>query len=108
MQEEQLYCGGRYRVTTVSSEMKMSHWVEAPLVERVPGAATVLDLTDTLWDLCAVREERDVLVLVMRKYPGAAPNVEVRILPAHDRFAFGGKVLAQDELMSALQAYPSQ
>jgi hypothetical protein len=47
----------------------MSHWINAPVVERVSDGAALLDLSEDVWDLCDVGEEGDSLVLVIRKYP---------------------------------------
>jgi hypothetical protein len=100
------YCGGRYRVRTIQSEMKMSHWIDAPVVERVSDEAVVLDLSDDVWDLCRVDEEGEVLVLVMRKYPGLTQGVEVRILPEGDRYTIAGTTVTCDELLATLRSLP--
>ena len=105
-QERGRFCGGRYRVTTAASEMKMSHWIDAPVVERLDLGTTVLDLSDDPWDLARVAEDGDDLVLVMTKYPGRTRGVEVRILAGVDRYAIGGRVVSQEELMATLRALP--
>ena len=91
---------------TVPAEMRMSHWINAPVVEHVSDGAVLLDLSEDVWDLCDVGEEGDTLVLVIRKYPGHTNGVEVRILPEPDRYQIGGKVRTWEELMSALRALP--
>lgn len=106
MAEQRTYCNGRYRVRTVSTEMRMSHWVNAPVVEHASDGSTLLDLSKELWDLWEIGEEGDILVLVMRKYPGRTNGVEVRILPESDRYQLGGKVRTREELMAALRAFP--
>ena len=106
MDEQRTYCSGRYRVRTIPAEMRMSHWIDAPVVERVSDGAVLLDLSEDVWDLCDVGEDGDTLVLVIRKYPGRTNGVEVRILPEPDRYEIGGKVRTQEELMSALRALP--
>ena len=106
MDEQRTYCGGRYRVRTVPAEMRMSHWINAPVVERVADGTTLLDLSEDVWDLCDVSEDRDTLVLVIRKYPGYTNGVEVRILPEPDRYEIGGSVTTREGLMSALRALP--
>jgi hypothetical protein len=106
MDEQPTYCGGQYRVRTVAAEMRMSHWINAPVVERVADGAMLLDLSEDVWDLCDVGEDGDTLVLVMRKYPGYTNGIEVRILPELDRYEIGGSVRTREELMSALRALP--
>ena len=106
MDEQRTYCNGRYRVRTVPAEMKMSHWINAPVVERVSDGTALLDLSEDVWDLSDVGEDGDILVLVIRKYPGRTNGVKVRILPEPDRYEMGGKVRTREELMSALRALP--
>lgn len=84
----------------------MSHWIAAPVVERVADGAALLDLSEDVWDLCEVGEAGDTLVLVMRKYPGNTSGVEVRILPEPDRFELTGRVITRAELLAALRAMP--
>ena len=106
MDDQRTYCSGRYRVRTILTEMRMSHWINAPVVERVSDGITLLDLSEDVWDLCDVGEEGDTLVLVLRKYPGRTNGVEVRILPELDRYELGGSVRTGTELMLALRALP--
>ena len=105
-EEQRTYCGGRYRVRTIPVEMRMSHSLNAPIVERVGDGAAPLDLSGDLWDLTDFREAGDTLILVMLKYPGLTSGVEVRILPEPGRFELAGCVLTHDELLAALRAFP--
>jgi len=100
-----IFCAGRYRVKTVSFEMRMSHWVDAPVVERAEDGATILDLSQDVWDVEGIEEDGDVLVLVMRKYPGLTNGVKVRILPEPDRFALAGEIVSREALISKLKEF---
>lgn len=106
MNTEPTYCGGRYRVRTVDVEMRMSHWLRAPVVERASDGAPLLDLSGELMDLCAVSEAGGVLVLLLRKYPGRTNDVVVRLLPEPERFELTGRVHTAAELIAALRALP--
>jgi hypothetical protein len=106
MDEQRTYCSGRYRVRTIPAEMRMSHWIAAPVVERVSDGVVLLDLSEDVWDVSDVAEEGDTLVLVIRKYPGRTNGVEVHILPEPDRYEIGGSVSTREELMAALRALP--
>jgi hypothetical protein len=106
MDEQQIYCNGRYRVRTIPVEMRMSHWINAPLVERASDGAVLLDLSEDVWDLAEVREDDDTLVLVMRKYPGRTNDIEVRLLPKPGQYELEGTVRTREELLSALRALP--
>lgn len=100
-----IFCNGRYRVTTVSCEMKMSHWLDAPVITRVEDGAIILDLSQDIWDMEEVREEGDVLVLLMRKYPGLTNGVEVRIFPDDDSFSIAGQNITRQELIAELSHF---
>jgi hypothetical protein len=106
MDEWRTYCGGRFRVRTILAELRMSHWINAPVVERVSDGATLLDLSDDLWDLCAVGEEGDTLLLVMRKYPGRTNDIVIRLSAEPERYEFEGQVRTREELMAALRSLP--
>ena len=104
MEVNRTVCDGRYLLVTTSFEMRMSHWVDAPAVRNASTGATVLDLSSSLWDLWSYREEAGDLVLVLRKYPGTSPPVEVRVLPEGDAFRLGADTLTRAELLSRLDA----
>ncbi|MBV9865795.1 MAG: hypothetical protein JO316_10615 [Abitibacteriaceae bacterium] len=105
-----IFCNGRYRVSTVSSEMRMSHWIDAPIVTRVEDGSSILDLSQEIWDLQDTREEGEVLVLIIRKYPGLTNGVEVSILPELGSFLIADsnarRNVTREELMAKLSEYP--
>ncbi|MBP8253050.1 MAG: hypothetical protein KAX40_11855 [Herpetosiphon sp.] len=102
----EIFCHGRYHVQTIAVEMRMSHWINAPIVVRISDGAVMLDLSDDVWDLCQVNEAGDTLVLVMRKYSGRTNKIELGIFPELNRYSLQGEVKTQEELLLALQAYP--
>ena len=105
MQNESTYLNGRLKIITSPREMKMSHWVYAPRVVDVRQGSIILDLTDSLWDLRRVVESENNITLVIRKYPGSAPESNLQINPDEPAFLFNGKPLSASALAAELDRY---
>jgi len=72
---------GKYVVTLVAEEMRMSHWLDLPILSAVEGMQRLLDLSDSLWSADSViwSDDSGRVSLEMRRYPGDAPGVSVEI-----------------------------
>jgi len=72
---------GQYAVMLVAEEMRMSHWLDLPILYEVEGKRRLLDLSDSLWsaDSVAWSDDSRRVSLAMRRYPGDAPGVSVEI-----------------------------
>jgi len=72
---------GTYTVFLMPIEMRMSHWLEQPLIVETATNRTILDLTGILWSADMVRWSDDSarVTLAMRRYPGDAPGATVTI-----------------------------
>ena len=105
MNVDALYCSGRYRVRTFTVEMRMSHWLDAPSVTRATDGGVVLELSEDIWDLQDVQEEGEILLLVLRKYPGRTNGVQVRVLSPSPAFSLNGKVVTGPELTVMLAEF---
>jgi len=103
--EERLYCDGKYRIQIRSYEMRMSHWVDGPLVQRCRDNHTIIDCSDNLWHLDCAEEAGDELILSMRKYDGHRGSVEVRILDGGNEFSFQGERMTHARLLEKLDAF---
>lgn len=75
MDQTETYWGGEIEISVEPHEMRMSHWVYAPKVIDVSARRVLFDLTGKLWDLTAVTETEDSLLLRLRKYPGDRTEV---------------------------------
>jgi hypothetical protein len=65
----------------VAEEMRMSHWLDLPILIETEGEKRLLDLSDSLWsaDRVTWSDDSGRVSLEMRRYPGDAPSVSVEI-----------------------------
>src|SRR5215468_9556663 len=96
--EEKLFCNGKYKIRINAYEMRMSHWVEGPLIQRVSDNHIILDCSGNLWSLDEVEEDGDNLILTMRKYDGHRGSVEIRINEGKE-FLFQGEKMSHATLV---------
>lgn len=85
-----LFHNGRYRLDTVPREMRMSHWVHAPLLIDTETAEVLLDLRDGLWDLRGAKEEGRAILLTLAHYPDGNKEYELLLYPDAGTMAVGG------------------
>ncbi len=98
-----LYCNDRLRLQTFQSEMRMSHWIDAPRVLREADQTYLLDLADGLWHLVEAHDDRDELVLTLQKYPDASVNHELRIRASDERCRFDGESMTLETTRERLR-----
>ncbi len=102
---------GRYTVDVNSIEMRMSHWVDRPFILDEYTHEMVLDFGDCLWSVDQARWSDDStrVTLVLRRYPGNIPGVEVdvdipkQVVEIHYPDTVGQATFAT--LMNALESY---
>ena len=72
---------GRYRVAFSVYEMRMSHWVETPVIINSASGKPLLDLCTSDWsaDTTAWRTDSQAVTFELRRYPGDAPDVTVTV-----------------------------
>lgn len=80
-QQRSMSPDGRFQLVLVLDEMRMSHWLEQPVLTEGATGETLLDLTDSLWsvDRAAWSDDSRYLTLEMRRYPGDVPDVTVEL-----------------------------
>ena len=105
MDEVSTYFGGQIKITVVPREMRMSHWVYAPKIEEVTTNNVLLDLTGDLWDLVGAKEEKEVLTLALRKYPGGAEGVSISVRKGESLLYLKGKAYEGAGLKKELDSY---
>lgn len=67
---------GRHRVAFSAQEVRMSHWIESPVVMRTGERRPLLDLTSSDWSADEARWlDASRLSMALRRYPGDAPGV---------------------------------
>lgn len=103
--EDRLYCKDKYKIVINSYEMRMSHWVDGPHIQRVSDNQTLLDCSNNLWSLDEVKEDGEDLVLSMRKYDGHRGSVEVRIIDGGKEYFFQGEKMSHAKLMDKMEQF---
>jgi hypothetical protein len=68
---------GRWVVEFNTFEMRMSHWVQAPILKECATGNVLLDLSDLVWSADEVSwdDASRWVTLGMRRYPGNLPSV---------------------------------
>ena len=103
--EDKLYCNGKYKIQINSYEMRMSHSVDGPHVQRTNDGHTILDCSNNLWHLDEVLEDGDDLILSMRKYDGHSGSVEVRIVDGGKEFLFQDTKMSYADLVEKMENF---
>ncbi len=67
-----LLCNNLIQLTITGLEMRMSHWIEAPVFKWRSGPKTSLDLSQGGWHLENYADRGDRLDVVLVQYPDAS------------------------------------
>ncbi len=103
MCETTFHCNGRLAITVEPREMRMSHWLYAPLVVDQQRQQTLLDLSDSQWDLISTSEESDNgIKLLLRRYPGDKPAVSLSVNLDDGMLRLDGRCVDSSGLEAAL------
>ncbi|MDL5594037.1 hypothetical protein QS468_15075 [Bacillus subtilis] len=104
MSETTFHCNGRLAIKVEPREMRMSHWLYAPLVVDQQRQQTLLDLSASQWDLISSEETADGIDLLLRKYPGDMPAVTLSISLADGALRLEGRRVDSSGLEAALDS----
>lgn len=105
MSETTLHCNGRLAITVEPREMRMSHWLYAPRVVDQQRQQTLLDLSDSLWDLMSTTDETaSGIDLLLRKYPGDKPAVTLNVSLDDGQLCVAGRRVDPSRLEAALDS----
>ena len=108
---EKLSPDGRFAVGFNHFEMRMSHWVDAPVLFEVENQRVLLDLRGTFWSADRVEWVPDgpSVTLNLRRYPGDKPGATlvVYLLSGEAEALAVGTIahLALAEVENWLEAY---
>lgn len=67
--EVYLLNNNRFTLSTISQEMRMSHWVDTPVITNNQTQEIILDLSNTSWHLLKWKETAFGTVMTLAKYP---------------------------------------
>ena len=105
MSETTVHCDGRIAITVEPREMRMSHWLYAPLVVDQQRQQVLLDLSDSVWDLIGTAQETvSGIDLLLRKYPGDRASVTVSIDLDGGVIRVGERLIESAHLLAALDS----
>ncbi|WP_207864008.1 hypothetical protein [Pseudomonas sp. 58(2021)] len=103
MSETTFHCNGRLAITVEPREMRMSHWLYAPLVVDQHRQQTLLDLSGSQWDLISTTNETaGAIDLLLRKYPGDKPTLILNVNLDDGRLRLDGRCVDPSGLEAAL------
>ncbi|MGF1769185.1 hypothetical protein L4D06_17620 [Enterovibrio makurazakiensis] len=75
------FLSGKYRLSTTPHEMRMSHWVYAPVIIDIETNEIILNLEGNIWDLRSAGESQDSIILKLSRYPDGVTEYTVEIIP---------------------------
>lgn len=104
MSTEQYFHMGKFKLETIPHEMKMSHWVYAPVLINTESNVAVLDLTGNVWDFRSATESTDSITLLLARYPDGSKEYEIRLYPSKGEATINGKLTQIQAISEALDA----
>ena len=102
MSSDKFFCSGRYRLRTVPHEMKMSHWVYAPVLSDEREGHNILDLSNGAWDLIEATEDENKIILSMARYPDSNDKHQITLLLTESLVMVSGKAYPISETKRVL------
>jgi hypothetical protein len=98
---------GAFYVLTADHEVRMSHWISSASLHAASPDALLTDVGGSGWSADRIEwgDGGRAVTLSLRRYPGDAPSVEVRLFPADRVAEVDGRSLAFAELSSALEDF---
>ncbi|MCL1038276.1 hypothetical protein L2750_14140 [Shewanella submarina] len=102
--EEEIILGD-FLILTRPHEVRMSHWIYAPVVTHRQNGRLLLDLSRSQWDFIEACENSGKLVLYLRPYgQNQHPNrVELLLCPDTDTIILNGQRFPASSAREALQ-----
>ena len=103
MELEQYFHQGRIKLEIIPHEMKMSHWVYAPVLTDTKLNKCILNLTNKVWDLESVKETEHSIMLLLKKYSKELRQYELEIFIDKNEASINGTVISISEIEASLQ-----
>ncbi|MBU0955075.1 MAG: hypothetical protein KKI09_06580 [Spirochaetes bacterium] len=101
--EASLLCNQALALHTVRMEMRMSHWIEAPVLQWRYGAKTRIDLSGSLWHLDGYEDKGDTLDLILMRYPQGSQRILARIVVAERAVLYNGQRYSASEFENMMR-----
>jgi hypothetical protein len=81
MNTDKFFLNGRYRLEIIPHEMRMSLWVDAPLITDTQTNTAILDLRDSIWSLRGTSATLDSITLTLARYPDGNKEYKLCVYP---------------------------
>ena len=104
MNTEQYFQKGKFKLETIPHEMKMSHWVYAPVLIDVESNTKIIDLIGNIWDFRSATESGDSIAIILARYPDGDKEYELKLCPAKGEASINGKLTKISSVVKALDA----
>ena len=98
MEPEQYFHQGRFKLDVIPHEMKMSHWVYAPVLTDTLSNHCYFNLTNKVWDLISVKETEFAVTLLIEKYSEDQAQYEVQIFIDNNEALINGSAISIFEI----------
>ncbi|ACA87230.1 conserved hypothetical protein [Shewanella woodyi ATCC 51908] len=102
MNDEQYFLDGKFMLKSVPHEIKMSHWIDAPVLIDTKSNNTVLDLTGGVWDLKSVFSSTDSITIILARYPNRENDLELILFPLKGVATINGKSISITDIREFL------
>ncbi|WP_396586615.1 hypothetical protein [Bermanella sp. R86510] len=104
MNTEQYFHKGKFKLETIPHEMRMSHWVYAPVLIDVETNTKVIDLIGNIWDFRSATESSESITIILARYPDGAKEYELKLYPAKGEASINGKLTKISSVVKVLDA----
>lgn len=104
MSADQYFLKGKYKLSTIPHEMRMSHWVYAPILVSTETNEIILSLEGNVWDLRSAREVRDSIILKLARYPDGKKEYELELAPLAETAKISGVAHPLAKVVEVLDA----
>ena len=104
MSTEKYFHKGKFKLELIPHDMKMSHWVYAPVLMDTESNTKVLDLSGKSWDFRSASESSDSITLMLARYPDGKKEYEVKLYLSTGEANVNGKLTQIKGVNEALDA----
>lgn len=104
MSTEQYFHKGKFKLETIPHEMRMSHWVYAPVLMDVESNTKIIDLIGNIWDFRSATESIDSITIMLARYPDGEKEFELKLYPEKGEASINGKLTKISSVVKALDA----
>lgn len=103
MSAEQYFQNGRYKLELIPDEMRMSHWINAPVLTETQSGKIILDLSGDIWDLRSAQESNASILFSLARYPDGGKEYEVELIPQESKAIILGAIYPIETVFEVLK-----